>query len=152
MARLCGFLDIHIMEAVADGAGHEMHHLMAAALTGEGSSFLWRSSLLKSVQAFLLTELSFSSGLVYKGDIQKENNTGKIYCEVMLDEKSWKMTPVIFQGSLQNATSFIYVRVSSREVSKTTTMHRNKVIATAEMFPSDTALKTISLILSKLNN
>lgn len=140
------------MEAVADGAGHEMHHLMAAVLTGEGSSFLWRSSLLKSVQAFLLTELSFSSGLVYKGDIQKENNTGKIHCEVMLDEKSWKMTPVIFQGSLQNATSFIYVRVSSREVSKTTTTHRNKVIATAEMFPSDTALKTISLILSKLNN
>lgn len=140
------------MEAVADGAGHEMHHLMAAVLTGEGSSFLWRSSLLKSVQAFLLTELSFSSGLVYKGDIQKENNMGKIHCEVMLDEKSWKMTPVIFQGSLQNATSFIYVRVSSREVSKTTTTHRNKVIATAEMFPSDTALKTISLILSKLNN
>lgn len=140
------------MEAVADGAGHEMHHLMAAVLTGEGSSFLWRSSLLKSVQVFLLTELSFSSGLVYKGDIQKENNMGKIHCEVMLDEKSWKMTPVIFQGSLQNATSFIYVRVSSREVSKTTTTHRNKVIATAEMFPSDTALKTISLILSKLNN
>jgi len=140
------------MEAVADGAGHEMHHLMAAVLTGEGSSFRWRSSLLKSVQAFLLTELSSSSGLVYKGDIQKENNMGKIHCEVMLDEKSWKMTPVIFQGSLQNATSFIYVRVSSREVSKTTTTHRNKVIATAEMFPSDTALKTISLILSKLNN
>lgn len=77
MVKLHGFLNIHIMEAVADGAGHEMLRLMAEVLTSEGSSFLGRSSLLKSVQVFLLTELSYRSGLAYKGDIQKENNVWK---------------------------------------------------------------------------